>query len=206
MKDYEKLSKAHFDKQAKEYDQRNTTYYSKEGKISCKDILSFLKDKEYSNLLDVGCGTGYLIDMLSKERQAKFYGVDLSDEMIKVAKSKNILNSEFIQGTSNNLPFEDNTFDIVTCSQSFHHYPYQIEAMKEAYRVLKKGGLYILSDTGVGGIGAFFDNHIMFPLMKSGDCHTTNKEGIAKMMKNVNFEIVNSYQVEGFIYTVIGKK
>ena len=45
MKDYEALSRAHFDKQAAEYDQRDTVYYSREGKISCRDIAGMLKDR-----------------------------------------------------------------------------------------------------------------------------------------------------------------
>ncbi|CRF34103.1 unnamed protein product [Brachyspira suanatina] len=50
---------------------------------------------------------------------AEFYGLDLSEEMINISKSKNIKDTEFILGTANKLPFNDNTFDIVTCIQSF---------------------------------------------------------------------------------------
>ncbi len=206
MKDYEKLSKEHFNKQAPVYDETNTMYYSKEGKISCQDIFDYLKNRSFEKLLDVGCGTGYLIDMLSKEISAEYYGLDLSTEMLKVANGKNINQATFIEGTSNQLPFDDNTFDVVTCSQSFHHYPYQEKAMKEAYRVLKDGGIYILSDTGIGGIGGFIDNHILFKLMKSGDCHTQNRKGIAKMMKDAGFHVINSRQLSGFVYTVTAEK
>lgn len=69
-----------------------------------------------------------------------------------MAKSKNIRNAEFILGSAYKLPFDDNSFDVVTCIQSFNHYPYQDEAMKEVYRILKKGGIYIL-----GGIAALVD-------------------------------------------------
>ena len=41
-----------------------------------------------------------------------------------MAKSKNIINAEFILGSADKLPFDDNSFDVVTCIQSFHHYPY----------------------------------------------------------------------------------
>ena len=99
-------------------------------------------------MLDIGCGTGYLIDKLSKEYRAIFIGLDLSPEMIKQANNKNIKNAEFIEGKADEIPFKDNTFDIITCSQSFHHYPDTDKAIKEVYRVLKPGGLYILSDTG----------------------------------------------------------
>ena len=130
----------------------------------------------------------------------------MSDEMIRVAKEKRIDGAEFVVSSADKLPYPDETFDIVTCSQSFHHYPYPEKAMLEAKRVLKPGGLYILSDTGIGGIGAWIDNHILFKMMKSGDCHTTNRKGIEKMMVRAGFTIADSRQIRGMIYTVTGKK
>ena len=206
MKDYEKLSKEHFNRQASIYDEKDTIYYSKYGKISCNYVSEYLKNIDYNKLLDIGAGTGYLINMLKDKEMAEFYGLDLSEEMIKIAKSKNIENAQFILGSANKLPFDDDAFDIVTCIQSFHHYPYPNEAMREAYRVLKKGGLYILSDTGVGGIAAWIDNHILFKIMKSGDCHTENKEGIFKLMIKNGFKVIDKKQIKGFIYSVVGQK
>ena len=206
MKDYEALSRAHFDRQAMEYDARDTVYYSREGKISCRDIADMLRKRPYGRLLDVGCGTGFLLDLLAKQRPAEYCGLDLSDEMLKVARGKAIPGAAFVQGRSERLPYEDGSFDIVTCSQSFHHYPHPDQAMREALRVLRRGGLYILSDTGIGGVGAWIDNHILFKLAKSGDCHTTNRKGIAKMMEAAGFEVMESRQVQGMIYTVTGRK
>ncbi|MEI0549395.1 methyltransferase domain-containing protein [Brachyspira intermedia] len=206
MKDYEKLSKEHFNRQASIYDEKDTIYYSKYGKISCNYVSEYLKNIDYNKLLDIGAGTGYLINMLKDKEMAEFYGLDLSEEMIRIAKSKNIENAQFILGSANKLPFDDDAFDIVTCIQSFHHYPYPNEAMREAYRVLKKGGLYILSDTGVGGIAAWIDNHILFKIMKSGDCHTENKEGISKLMIKNGFKVIDKKQIKGFIYSVVGQK
>ena len=206
MKDYEKLSKEHFNRQAAVYDEKDTMYYSQNGKISCRDIELYLKNVDYRSLLDVGCGTGCLLELLAKAKSADYYGLDLSDEMVNVAKNKKIANAKFVVGKSDELTFDDCSFDVVTCSQSFHHYPYQDKAMSEAYRVLKKGGLYILSDTGIGGIGAWFDNHIFFKMMKSGDCRTQNRRSIEKMMKKAGFEVIDSRQVKGMIYTVTGKK
>ena len=54
MKDYEALSKKHFDAQAADYDAKATVLYSREGKISCRDIAALLQDKSYDSLLDVG--------------------------------------------------------------------------------------------------------------------------------------------------------
>ena len=206
MKDYEKKKKKHFDGQAADYDRRDTYYYSRNGKISCRDIAGQIKELPYESLLDVGCGTGFLMELLIKQRPAHYCGADLSDEMIRVAKEKRIDGAEFVVSSADKLPYPDETFDIVTCSQSFHHYPYPEKAMLEAKRVLKPGGLYILSDTGIGGIGAWIDNHILFKMMKSGDCHTTNRKGIETLMEAAGFAVTDSRQIHGMIYTVTGKK
>ena len=129
MKDYEALSRKHFDRRAAEYDARDTVYYSREGKISCRDIAAQLRDIPYETLLDVGCGTAFLIDLLAKQSPARYAGLDLSPEMIRVAKGKRIEGAEFVVGSADRLPFPDRCFDIVTCSQSFHHYPYPDKAM-----------------------------------------------------------------------------
>jgi ubiquinone/menaquinone biosynthesis C-methylase UbiE len=165
-----------------------------------------LRDVPYEALLDVGCGTGFLIDLLAKQRPARYTGLDLSPEMIRMAKGKRIEGAQFVVGTADRLPFPDGGFDIVTCSQSFHHYPYPEKAMAEALRVLKPGGLYILSDTGIGGIGGWIDNHILFRLARSGDCHTTNRHGIARMMEKAGFTATESRQIRSMIYTVTGRK
>ena len=206
MRNYEELSRKHFNQQAAVYDEKNTVYYSREGKISCRSIAEYLRDKEWNSLLDVGCGTGWLIDLLRKERAADYHGLDLAENMIEVAVSKNIPDAQFVVGKADELPYEKNRFDVVTCSQSFHHYPNQNRAMAEAYRVLKKGGLYILSDTGIGGLGAWLDNHIFFKLAPGGDCFTQNRKSIAKRMQRAGFTVVDCIQLQGMIYRVIGKK
>ena len=104
MKDYEALSKKHFDSQAAEYDRRDTYYYSQNGKISCKDIAEQIRELSYGSLLDVGCGTGYLMELLTKQRPARYCGVDLSDEMIRVAKEKQIDSAEFVVNSADKLP------------------------------------------------------------------------------------------------------
>ena len=209
MKDFVELSKKWFDKQASVYDETDTLLYSKYGKISCQNIKNILKDRKYNNLLDIGCGTAYLIDMLSKEKNAEYVGLDLSSEMIKQANSKSIKNATFIEGKSDELPFKDNTFDVVTCSQSFHHYPDTDKAMKEAYRVLKSGGIYILSDTGVGPfkeIGVAFDNFIYRYFSNTGDCNVSYLEKSEKDMIRNGFAIIHKEKVSTFIYTLVGKK
>lgn len=208
-KDFIKLSKKWFDNQAEVYDEKDVILYSKYGKISCKNIAEYLKNKEYEKLLDIGSGTGYLINLLSEKHEAQYTGLDLSPNMIKVANEKNIKNATFIEGVSDNLPFEDNTFDVVTCSQSFHHYPDTDKALKEAYRVLKPNGIYIISDTGVGPlkkVGVVIDDFIYKTFSNTGDCNVSYLEKMQKDMTRSGFEILHSEKVSTFIYTIVGKK
>lgn len=208
-KDFVELSKQWFNKQAPVYDETNTILYSKYGKISCENIYNFLKDKEYQKLLDIGCGTGFLIDMLSNNYNAEFTGLDLSSEMIKQARNKNIKNATFVEGRSDDIPFEDNSFNVVTCSQSFHHYPETDKPMQEARRVLKQGGLYILSDTGVGPfkmLGVKLDDFLYRHFSNTGDCNISYMEKTIKDMERNGFMIVKAEKITTFIYTVIGKK
>lgn len=206
MKDYEKLSKLHFDKQAAVYDETETVFYSKFPKISCADVAKRLSEIKYSKLLDIGCGTGYLLDLLRHRSDAVFYGLDLSPEMVKVARKKLGKSVYLTEGSALTLPYDSSVFDVVTCVQSFHHYPDPTKAMKEAYRVTASGGRYILSDTGVGGFGQWIDNHLMFKLMHSGDYAAYSRHDIEKMMRQTGFEIETSEQLTKTIYTVVGKK
>ena len=181
-------------------------YYSGPARVSGADALAYFREIRYESLLDVGCGTGFLLDGLARQRRAVYKGLDISEGMIEIARGKKIPGAEFVLGSANKLPWADGTFDVVTCVQSFHHYPYADEAMREAHRVLKPGGLYLLSDTGVGGLGAWFDNHIVFPLLRSGDCHTENRHAIAARMERHGFAVFINDRLTGLIYTVVGRK
>lgn len=209
MKNYIELSKKHFDNQAKIYDETNTAYYSKYPKISCRDVAQRLKYSEYQSLLDIGCGTGYLIDMLQKQKSADYYGLDLSPEMLKVAKNKLSGSVELIEGYSDSLPYKDSSFDVVTCIQSFHHYPKPEKAMAEAYRVLKPGGLYIISDTGMGNYPKFIYsiyNNFIVKKLNTGDYAAYSKRDIRNLMTSSGFKIKDAQDITKFIYTVVGIK
>ena len=58
----------------------------------------------------------------SKYPEKNYTGIDLSEKMIEVAKNKNLDNVIFVQGDCEKLPFANDSFDVITCSMSFHHY------------------------------------------------------------------------------------
>ncbi|MEK6938949.1 MAG: methyltransferase domain-containing protein [Nanoarchaeota archaeon] len=99
-----------------------------------------LKNKK---LLDVGCGPGIHIKKYVK-RGAKCTGIDLSNEMIKLAK-KYCPSADFKKGSIYDLKFDDDFFDIITSSFVLDHVKELNRGIKEVKRVLKTKGLFIFS-------------------------------------------------------------
>ena len=194
-----------FDNQAPVYDETDTMKYSKNPKISCKDVKGILDSVEYEQLLDIGCGTGYLFELINNGK-SHYYGLDLSEKMLEVARNKNIPNTEYVHATAEKLPYPDESMDVITCIQSFHHYPYPDEALREALRVLKKGGIYILSDTGIGNPMAFIFNKIIYPRMHTGDCNIANRKSVERRMEDNGFCVTSSKQLTRMIYTIVARK
>ena len=103
-------------------------------------------------LLDIGCGTGSLAGLLADSvLPVKVTGLDYSPAMCERAHAKAVQNDHlhdigFVAGDSERLPFADGSFDIITCSNSFHHYPHQQEVVHEMKRLLKPGGRLMLID------------------------------------------------------------
>ena len=105
------------------------------------------------NILDIGCGTGSLAMMVLRQNPTvkKFVGLDMSENMIEHALAKRQRlglqeKVDFVVGDAEHLPFDDNSFDVVTCCNSFHHYPHQDIAVAQIRRVLKPGGRAIIID------------------------------------------------------------
>jgi len=101
---------------------------------------------------DVGCGTGILLQQLRQlGKGLNLHGMDIAPEMVKVARAKFGKSVELRQGSANSLPYDDNTFDYVTCATSFHHYPNPDNSLREMFRVLKLGGKLVLLDPFTNG-------------------------------------------------------
>jgi 2-polyprenyl-3-methyl-5-hydroxy-6-metoxy-1,4-benzoquinol methylase len=105
--------------------------------------------KSGSYVLDVGCNAGALCIPLIEEKQCHVKGVDLVENLVARAKK----NGVFAQvGSAEDLSmFNDGEFDCVTCTEVLEHLYDPSEAVAEAYRVLKDGGLYIATVPYYGG-------------------------------------------------------
>lgn len=106
-------------------------------------------------ILDIATGTGDLAIQFAENTSAeKIVGLDLSEGMLSVARKKvsgkNISEKiEFVQADSEALPFDDNTFDAITVSFGIRNFENLEKGLSEIYRVLKKGGIFVILETSV---------------------------------------------------------
>lgn len=104
------------------------------------------------DLLDIGCGTGTFDAMLvGSPLSARVVGLDYAEAMCRVGSEKahhaGVADRlRYVNADSQHLPFADASFDVVTCSNSFHHYPDQQQVVHEMRRVLRPGGRLMLID------------------------------------------------------------
>ena len=162
--EYKALSIQEFTKAAEVYDSGHAGIYE-----MCKDdyppILEELKKDDFEDLLDVGCGTGPMVELLASEFPDRRYtGLDLTPRMIEVANEKGIVNARFVVGDAEDLPFDDESFDAVICANSFHHYPNPQAFFDEVGRVLRPGGKLVLRDYTTAAPIVWLMNHVEMPL------------------------------------------
>ena len=100
-------------------------------------------------MLDIGCGGGATLKrLLKRSKEAKVYGIDISDESVAKARNVNraLLDKQvFIQqGSAAKLPYEDAKFDLLTAVETVYFWPNLPECLKEVRRVLKPGGRFAI--------------------------------------------------------------
>lgn len=119
-----------------------------------KKVLQMVSDTQPETILDIATGTGDLAILLSKSNATKIVGLDLSAGMLEVGKQKakalGLDNKiEMIQGDSENLPFQDNTFDAITVAFGVRNFENLEKGLTEILRVLKPNGIFVILETSV---------------------------------------------------------
>ena len=183
MKDHKKLSKEFFDMQASIYDEVEEA--GGNARSVYPAIIKLMDEHGYDSALDVGCGTGGLIDAVLAEKPDKeFTGIDISEEMIRIAKEKLAGRASLIVGDSESLPFSDGSFDIVICNHSFHHYPAPEKVLFEIRRVLREGGMFIMGENYLPDAELKIVNRKL-RFSKSGDYRMYSGKELLWMMNGV---------------------
>jgi demethylmenaquinone methyltransferase/2-methoxy-6-polyprenyl-1,4-benzoquinol methylase len=113
-----------------------------------KDFISMLNISKESIILDLASGTGDIVNLLLERAVAKnITGSDINPDMLEIAKKK-IKNEavNFIIADAICLPFENATFDFLTCTFGIRNFQEIEKAIVEARRVLKKGGKFAIME------------------------------------------------------------
>lgn len=148
MESWKTLAKNEFDRWSASYNQSilQRIFFGP----SHRKVLENVYVPPDAAVLDVGCGTGlFASKVLDANPNAHVTGLDLSVGMLEKAESlKKIYPGRFtaVHGDSEHLPFDDGSFDVVTCIHSFHHYPNQIKVLREMHRVLRPNGELVIVD------------------------------------------------------------
>jgi len=119
-----------------------------------KKVLKLVSDKNPQTILDIATGTGDLAILMSETKAPKIIGADISEGMMEVGRKKiadkNLQSRVTLQyGDSENLPFEDNTFDAITVAFGIRNFENLEKGFAEILRVLKPGGIFVILETSV---------------------------------------------------------
>jgi len=135
-----------FDRWASSYD---TLFPSVIYQAIHKRLLSKVDLPNRPNVLDLGCGTGRLLERLATEiPDLRGTGLDFSPQMLRVARQRNRHHPRliYVEGKAESLPFADGQFDAVFNTISFLHYSEPKQVLNEVARVLTPGGRFYLVD------------------------------------------------------------
>ena len=122
------------------HDYNSEPHFSPENQEKVKQrLLALKKRNESDKILDIGCGTGFIIN-LAKNIFSEIHGVDITIAMLEKIDIENY-NITLHNSVAEQLPFEDASFDLVTSYAFIHHVEKYEDVLKDAYRVLNSTGI-----------------------------------------------------------------
>ena len=133
--------------------------------VRINDFKEILGDFHGGRILDVACGPGQFIEILvdSMASWEHITGLDLSDEIMAEARQKfDGKKFSFVTGSALELPFDDDTFDLVCISNGLHHVPDNKKTLNEMLRVVKEGGNVLVREMCSDGLNAAQESSKMY--------------------------------------------
>jgi len=195
---YKEKSRESFDRQAAQYDVSSDGEHAR---AIYPHVLERLNHLPCHSVLDVGCGTGEILSKIAAREGLTLAGIDLSPQMIGVAQQKLGKQADLRVGEAEKLPWPDNSFDVVLCLDSFHHYPHPRKVLAEMTRVAKSAGRLILGDLWQPTPLRQLMNWLM-PLTRGGDVRVYSKKEICDLLNESGFTAIQWGLVNESAYVV----
>jgi len=145
-----------------------------------------LKNARAKRVCDVGCGKGrYIKNLVEDIIDIEIHAVDLSDNVM-IGIDENIKTK---QGSLNNIPYKDETFDVTYSVEALEHAITIENAVKEMLRVTKKGGKVVIIDKNKSAMGLleideweqWFEDEIFENIAKNNNCEL-------RIIRNISYE------------------
>lgn len=163
-------------------------------------VLERLAGLTPERILDLGCGTGQLTTRLHERfAEATIVGADLSNGMLERAALRaeahdaqtaplNALSGSFVRADALRLPLADATFDVVTCTESFHWYADQAGAAAEIARLLRPGGRLVIAS--IATVTGFADDAIQRATELAGrPIRPVPKRRLKRLLEAAGFDV-----------------
>ena len=118
--------------------------------------MRYMDMTDAGKILDIGCGSGHNIrEFLKKNPEAHVDGVDYSPLSVETSRKTNrealqLMRCEITQASVDDLPFDEESFDLVSAFETVYFWPDLKESFKEVYRVLKKSGRFVIVNESDG--------------------------------------------------------
>lgn len=156
-----------FDNISNEYDKLNRVISFGIDVKWRKKVVKLVHDTNPETILDIATGTGDLAINLSETNAKKIVGLDISDGMLEVGRQKikkKQLDStiKMILGDSEDLPFDDNSFDAITVAFGVRNFEHLEKGLSEILRVLKPNGIFVILETSVPTKTPFKQGHNIY--------------------------------------------
>lgn len=200
MKSFDEKSRNSYNKKAKDYDNTFDGRFTERFKSL---LLEYIDIKPGDNILDVACGNGTFLHMLSKRCDIQGYGIDISENMIDSAKRKCPSMIFDVKGCEQTA-FQSEMFDVITVCAAYHHFPSPKAFAKEARRILKPHGLLYIADVYYPLIIRMLCNPFV-PLSKAGDIKFYSPKEIESNFAAYGFEKVE-FRREGHVQIIALRK
>jgi ubiquinone/menaquinone biosynthesis C-methylase UbiE len=186
-RDFKERSRAAFDRQARDYDRAACGQHARRLQ---GDVLVAVETFEFAAVLDVGCGTGAFLEaVVTAHPGVRALGIDLSAEMLGVARERLRDAAKLQIGDAEHLPLTDGDVDLVVCVDSLHHYPHPQTALHEMARVTRPGGGLVLGEWRVVAPLRQLMNALL-PRTPGGDVRIYTGNELTELAESAGFSVL----------------